>query len=261
MGVAGKLYKYIFPIVDFKFSGVAIILGYITALALGYDGVWLPWGHSIPSWLVFLLVFLGDIVGEGMWQHGFDILNDKTGGVSGFREEGPLAEKLARAMVYSAFIILLFIAGFTVLAGRVLLVPVGLVAVYYAYKYSKKRHEAYPCIAVAMAAMAGWLSATNNPFDIGLLVAILISVISSKTALVLYRYDDYKGINTWPEFSNDWEVMAYYREYFWIVMWEPYLAGLLLLSVMGYKLLVGILVIPVLLELYHRRRAFCHEGK
>lgn len=249
-----KLWKYVFPPVNLRFSVVAVLLGYVAALVYGYGGKWVD--SNIPGWLVITVIAITDFVAEGFWQHGLDILNDKSGGVSGFREEGELAERYARRMVVAAFVLGLAVTVFLMIADRWMALLSGWTAVLLAYEYSVRRNECYPFVAVALAAAGGWFAATNYPGPELLPVAIFAGAVS-RLSLSFYRYDDYVGINTIADFEDDMELLVYYRELFWFTLDLTYLA----LTMMVAKLngvLGAVLALPVLAEMVYKRKAWCH---
>ena len=254
-----KLWKYVFPPVNIKFSVFSVVLGYVAALAYGYSGKWLPWGQNVPGWLVFLIIAITDFIVEGMWQHGNDILYDKSGGLSGFREEGPLAERIARYMVWFSFVWGIAVTAFLIYAGRIAAVLVGWPAVYLAYKYAKKRNECFSFYAVMMAVLGGWLSVTNYIAPEALTV-MLIGGMTSRLSLAFYRYDDYKGLNTIPDFKDDMELLVYYRNLFWLILWLPWLSAMSLAYFIVNKWIPFILTLPVIAELYQKRRYWCHTS-
>jgi len=257
---AKKLWKYVFPPVNIKFSVFAVLLGYTAAIVYGYEGRWLLWGADTPSWLVLLLVVITDFIAEGVWQHGHDILNDR-GGISGFREDpsDPLVRKIAVAMVWSSLAWGVIVSVLLLLYARIAALAVGWIAAYLAWKYSKKRNECIPFIAVALAVAGGWFSATNMPGP-ELLTTMLIGGMASRLSLAFYRYDDYVGLNCPADFKTPLEVLVYYRNLFWIILWFPWLAMCLLLYMVLPWWIPFILSIPPLLEMIYRRRWWCHES-
>jgi len=258
MSLAAKIWKYVFPPVNIKFSVFAVLFGYVAATIYGYEGLWLPWGHEVNPLLVLLLIVITDFIGEGVWQHGFDILNDRSGGISGFRESGRQAERIAKWMVRFAFAWGLAATIILLYTGRITAVVVGWIAAFLAWRYSHIRNECYAFIAVALAAAAGWFSVTNMPGP-EILPVMLISGMTSRLALAFYRYDDYKGLNTVADFSNDVDILIYYRNLFWIIMWFPWLAmTLLLFFVWPWQVPLAMSLLPLYEMMKTRRRYWCH---
>ena len=260
MGTAArKLWRYVFPPVNVKFSVFSVILGYVAALFYGYSGEWLPWGSWVDPLIVLAVVAVTDFIAEGVWQHGWDILNDRGGGVSAFREEGPLAERIARGMVKWSLAAGVAATAFLLYTGRIAAVLVGWAAAYLAWRYSHERNECYPFLAVALAVAGGWFTATNKPGPELLTVAIL-GGMASRLSLAFYRYDDYAGINCRPDFPSPVDLMVYYRNLFWIILWFPWLATAMLLYKMTHWLIPFTMTLLVALELAHKRRHFCHKS-
>ncbi len=254
-----KLWKYVFPPVNVKFSVFAVVLGYVAAMVFGYDGKLLLWGHGISSLLVVVLIVVTDFVGEGVWQHGWDILNDRGGGLSGFREDpsDPLVARIAKGMVYFALAWGALVVALLLLWGRVCAVVVGLVAAYLAWRYSKRRNECYAFASVALATAGGWFAATNA-LGPQLLTVALIGGMASRLSLAFYRYDDYVGMNCRPDFDTPMDVLVYYRNLFWIILWFPWLAMCLILyELLPWYVPFALTLIPVA-EMIYRRRYWCH---
>jgi len=258
--VAKKIWKYVFPPVNIKYSVFSVLLGAATAWIYGYAGEGIPeWGQWLSPLAAVALVAFADFLGEGAWQHGFDILNDTAGGLSGFREDpsNPLVRKLAKLLIYSSLGIMLTIGFVLLFAGRLWIPTIGLSALALAWLYSHRRNECIPAVAVALAAAAGWFSVTNV---VGpeLLPTVLIAAMTAKLSLAFYRYDDYKGLNTVADFMDDMEVLIYYRNLFWIIFWYPWLAMCLVLyNVMQWYVPTLLSILP-LVEIVYRRRWFCH---
>lgn len=259
MSLARALWKYVFPPVNIKFSVFSVLLGFTAAVVYGYEGMWLQWGADANILLILAIVAITDFIAEGVWQHGFDILNDKSGGLSGFRETGRRAERIARAMVKFAFIWGVAATVILLYYGRIMVVVVGWMAAILAWMYSHRRNECYAAVSVALAAAGGWFTVTNLPGP-QLLPVMLIAGMTAKFALSYYRYDDYKGLNTTPDFEDDMEVLVYYRNLFWIIMWYPLLAAILIawtiFPTWTWELIVASLA--PLLEIISKRRFFCH---
>ena len=257
--LARRLWRYVFPPVNIKFSVFAVLLGYVAAVVYGYEGLWLPeWALPVGSLLVLAVVVVTDFVAEGVWQHGFDILNDRSGGLSGFREHDEKARRIARWMVRVAFVWGVAATLFLIASGRVMAALAGWIAAILAWRYSHVRNECYAFVAVAMAAAGGWFAATNMPGP-ELLPVMLISGMASRLALAFYRYDDYVGIETRADFESPIDVLVYYRNLFWIILWFPWLAmTMLLFFIMPWWLPFLLSLLPLYEMLIVRRRHWCH---